>query len=953
MRMMLMFSGMLSTVQASTGVYQSCTQPSLEWVGVDQGIGRSEGKGVTAMGGKFYVGGTAMRDVKYTGPDGTNIEWNIGGVAGRPGYYENTGGKASMFIYELLPDGSPTKIFKIAADSEDNVYVMRNYLQEVHAMPEGQNTLAVVGNFLGNVTFSNNVKLHGGKSGRNYDTFVAKINVDTGITIWAKHMVYGDDPSGKRQVYDVAGDSAGNIIEVGDDNAKGNIAKLHADTGAVIFDVSWPAANDFYSVAVDSADHIYVVGDFTGSDVMIGMLGPFTSAQEGTESSNLVMKINGATGKEEWATLIGEGAGDRIAISQDGYVYAIGELGATGNTTLALESGFATLTGEEGGYLAQLRASDGAIVWAVDLPEMHALAVNNDDSYVYVASYFRDTLTIGDHTIQSAGDSEATDHGNPESMAGQDAVVVKVSAADGSGRWAIRFGGTGNDRVQNMVVSSDGGLMMIGYTDSKTIQFGTTTIDLDNHASNGGDGDRSLLVAKLGAAEATPSCLTSCTPSADGRTATRVVETGHCFVANECFDHGISSPYQSCFKCDANADHTVFTGPDVSDHCYIGGVCFHDGEPAPQYQGYHGNSECEYCDVSVSSDTWQIKDRWAHDRVHAFLERDHGGRGSSSSLSQVSVYNMIFPVGAGGCQPVPEVPIPAEADRSDKLELAMAQVEAMPFHERIHKAWNALVEGTDIADAWRLAEVYFDAKSTNERSHKFGTNLFYGTAVATVEVKQSIFMGYEMAGGSVEKGANNTAILDEIYHAQDNMLVALYQYALDECYQVATAEIGSDLWAKALVNCESAYAVIMATHPVIMDNPMRAAIEQYFEINPALWFSIQRPSLYCKMRALLENNLPSHTSVLEHPSWQRGEGKVGEDHTNLHDLGHLIEAAEADCGVVQWQAEAWANRWEPDWKGKALSEGWIPCQGLKNQRRLAEKMSPSFRRRALADANDD
>eukprot|EP00966_Prymnesium_polylepis_P203890 4723451-Prymnesium_polylepis.1 len=332
-------------------------------------------------------------------------------------------------------------------------------------------------------------------------------------------------------------------------------------------------------------------------------------------------------------------------------------------------------------------------------------------------------------------------------------MIAKLSAADGSGRWAMRLGGTSSERMYDMAASTDGGLVLMGYTESTEIDLGDTKLAVSNNVREGvargaaamvraaatlglrrpsppGSSparaappalilDRYAIcrwqVVKISGTEHVPSCLSSCTMSADGKRSTKTVVAGTCFIGNQCYANNAASPSAPCFKCDASTSITSFTGPDTSNHCYISIAtpswrgagtptqkCVAAGEAAPAYLYRNRASECEVCDPTKATTTWSLRsDGFEHDRTQAQQEKSSMGAGSGT---QTSANGMEFSISSNGCQPLPTVAVPSSP--MGIVATAVSAVVSAPVVSRMLSAISVMSLTSD-PHIWEAASVYW------------------------------------------------------------------------------------------------------------------------------------------------------------------------------------------------------------------------------------------------------
>ena len=206
-----------------------------------------------------------------------------------------------------------------------------------------------------------------------------------------------------------------------------------------------------------------------------------------------------------------------------------------------------------------------------------------------MGSPYSGTMTMGGMTLRSRGST--------------DTFVAKLLASDGSGVWAIDAGGSGMEYPWGFDVDSTGATYLAGLTNSETVSFGGVSKTNAMHKDNGGDGNYQLFLAKLGATEALPSCLSSCPAGVP------TVAPNKCFIDGACYDHGDTSPYGNlqCLSCDYATSSTTWEFKAQETHCFIDGACYAEGEYKPGPSSYYGSSPpdaCKRCSVGVSTSSW-------------------------------------------------------------------------------------------------------------------------------------------------------------------------------------------------------------------------------------------------------------------------------------------------------------------------------------------------------------
>jgi fibronectin type 3 domain-containing protein len=181
--------------------------------------------------------------------------------------------------------------------------------------------------------------------------------------------------------------------------------------------------DDGLAIAMDSTGNAYVTGDFSGSTDF--GLGAVNSA--GSRDA-YVAKYN-ASGSLLWAKRFGgayDDFGEGIAVDASGNVFVTGKFQASADLGGGLTSA--------GGYdifLAKLRGSDGAVLWAkrfggTGADEGAALDLDSNGN-VFITGQFFGTVDFGGGSVTNASSYVQ-------------AFVAKYSGADGAHFWSRRLG---------------------------------------------------------------------------------------------------------------------------------------------------------------------------------------------------------------------------------------------------------------------------------------------------------------------------------------------------------------------------------------------------------------------------------------------------------------------------------------------------------------------------------
>lgn len=303
--------------------------------------------------------------------------------------------------------------------------------QVVSNIAIANNSLHVRGEFEGNLDFGGGAIGNAGGD----DGFVAHYALDNTFThqgSWRFGSTadegYGEGLAVRDDGTDIIGGGCNGAFSFGATTLPGTTLDPCVGVmrdGAELASWRWPSGNigGVYSVALAGTGYA-IGGHYTG-------FAPFPGLGVGMMPDGFVARL-ASDGTVQWARDI-IGAGDDItrdvAVGDAGEVYATGFAG--GAVTLA--GAAQSFSGVYDGWIARFDTG-GVLAWATMIggagdDDVNAIAIVGDN--LIVAGTFEGTVTFGPDTLVSAG--------------GTDIFVAAITRADGSIRWARRFGGAGTD----------------------------------------------------------------------------------------------------------------------------------------------------------------------------------------------------------------------------------------------------------------------------------------------------------------------------------------------------------------------------------------------------------------------------------------------------------------------------------------------------------------------------
>lgn len=542
-----------SCVALKTWTEQSATLPEFEWVVLDHGVGESFA----------YFHAVAEDGIFVSGRAGSNVTLRnseTGGSINSSGM-----GDAGIFIAKVSLDGEPLSVWTY--ESTISEYPLD--------MAYSNGSLSLSGLFTGEITFGETTLTTTGAE--QALGFIVKFSAVDGVVKWAKTIPSSGSSTAYRPVFDEEGHIAvsGDRCETpGGGNCAAYLTLLDGEDGSTVWFRDFGTAIPRVAGLALHDRKFYLAGRLE-ADVVVDDLS--LSPKSDADGIMLVLEPSGTA---EWAVLISgeEGSVSRsieVAVVDSAiYMMCFG-----GCREIRSTQSYQTVEFEDNtfsGGIAKI-SIDGHPLWAAGLPTGWSIAASNDAVYMnFPAS---SSLTFGDTTFMDWGSG--------------DVYVAKIDAVTGAGEWILQTGGQGRDSFACSVEldPQSGDLYHVGKTSSVPAYFDPLIVD--SHAADGGD----LFIAKLKTSnEKLPSCKNDATTVADG----------YCFVNNACYPDGAMSrslTTEACMTCSSSDSQTSFT--KVAGYCFIDGECYADGTLRSFGNGDY--SKCQYCDVSVLTETWSVR----------------------------------------------------------------------------------------------------------------------------------------------------------------------------------------------------------------------------------------------------------------------------------------------------------------------------------------------------------
>jgi len=319
------------------------------------------------------------------------------------------------------------------------------------------------GYLLGGMTLSNDGDVQSGNHG-NEDYWVVKRN-STGTIEW--EQTYGG--SGRDELYTTTPTSDGGYLlggytfsndgDIQSGNHGGNdywVVKINS-AGTIEWEQTYGGSSqEELNTITPTSDSGYLLGGYTSSND-----GDIQSGNYGI-SDYWVVKINSA-GTIEWEQTYGgtgrDGLYSTITTSDGGYLLG----GYTKSNDGDIQSGN---HGNKDYWVVKINSS-GTIEWEQTyggsiIDYLYSTISTSDGGYL-----------LGGYTESNDGDIQSGNHGT------DDYWVVKINST-GTLEWEQTYGGSEEDIIRSQIMTSDGGYLLCGYTDSN---------DGDIQSGNHGSGD--------------------------------------------------------------------------------------------------------------------------------------------------------------------------------------------------------------------------------------------------------------------------------------------------------------------------------------------------------------------------------------------------------------------------------------------------------------------------------
>lgn len=246
------------------------------------------------------------------------------------------------------------------------------------------------------------------------------------------------------------------VTEISADVRSGFVAKYASDSSLI-----WLKEITSHAGPDADANPFSLNGGALDGDGNIYLVGTFeesatfgdTTLHSQGGDDMFVSKLD-ADGNFIWTAVAGAAADDRglgVEVSGDGHIYVAGYF----RDTVSFDGHSVTSNGDWDGYVAQLD-STGTFQWAVSMggaaaDQARHLAIAPNGS-LYVSGYILGPADIGGHQLENAG--------------GLDGFIASLDNESGAVSWAQRVGGSSDDRVYEIAACADNSVVATGYVGS-------------------------------------------------------------------------------------------------------------------------------------------------------------------------------------------------------------------------------------------------------------------------------------------------------------------------------------------------------------------------------------------------------------------------------------------------------------------------------------------------------
>jgi hypothetical protein len=265
-----------------------------------------------------------------------------------------------------------------------------------------------------------------------------------------------------------------------------------------------PAASTFKGVAKDAAGNTYAVGTQNGTDAFT--YGPGVSAQGSATGENAVIVKYNSAGVAQWArsvtcestTTVPVSHFNGVAVSPDGYVYAVGDqtgkgdydygsgkkvAGAFYNSGSSYNNNAVIVKYDSAGVTQWARSTTAGNAWS------EFKGVTADESGVYAVGYQYGTSTFSYNSSPTVSATATSQGGNNH------AVIVKYDSA-GAAQWAkTTISGSTHSEFRGVAADPDGLIVYaVGYQSTATPVYYNTGI----YVAGANTGGENAVIVKYG-----------------------------------------------------------------------------------------------------------------------------------------------------------------------------------------------------------------------------------------------------------------------------------------------------------------------------------------------------------------------------------------------------------------------------------------------------------------------